>query len=76
MSWVNFAESLQSGLFVEYGHCEFDALGLTETAGAAPAAAPDQNRNVLVARQSDKYLEEPTGLNIHLLYIIARCEIR
>lgn len=41
---------------------------LIERAGASLATVPDQNRHVLVARQSAKYLEQPMGMELRLLY--------
>lgn len=44
---------------------EFEAFSLAQRAGGALASAPDQNRNISVARQSAKYLEERKGLSIY-----------
>lgn len=41
---------------------------LIERAEASLATEPDQNRHVLVARQSAKYLEQPMGMELRLLY--------
>lgn len=41
---------------------------LRERAEASLATVPDQNRHVLVARQSAKYLEQPMGIELRLLY--------
>lgn len=40
---------------------------LIERAEASLATVPDQNRHVLVARQSAKYLEQPMGMELRLL---------